>query len=262
MSHWVSFQIFFPYSILYLQHDLLYDACLLPVIQSYWLSRWNTGRPSVSPIDPQAISGAPPYNAALAVDAYISAVDAGHCELIGCEAAIASDGVPRFSSQNRWCCKMARQRCDGTWTTTPKSSLFCPLCVSVATVSYHLEVPHPPVPSNGFSPLSCSFDFGLPCFFFCSLLHVAFSLEALILSPYCFICFPLSSFFVLFHLIPCCLLLSLSFPALFSPSFLLFTMGFSVLCSLTSKVVHRLDPLDKHSISKCACRHAAVHKGA
>lgn len=77
----------------------------------------------------------------------------------------ATDDVPGFSSQNCPCCKMARQRCDGMWTTTPKSSLFCPLCVSVATVSYHLEVPHPSVPSNGFSPLSCSFDFGLPCFF-------------------------------------------------------------------------------------------------
>lgn len=116
--------------------------------------------------------------------------------------------VQRFSSQSRWC---RTSGCDVNHHS--KSSLFCPLCVSVATVSYHLEVPHPPDPSNGFSPPSYSFDFGLPCFFwgffFCSLLHVAFSLEALILSPYCFICFPLSSFFfVLFHFIPCCLLLS------------------------------------------------------
>lgn len=167
--------------------------------------------------------------------------------------------VQCLSSQSRWCRTLG---CDVNHHS--KSSLFCPLCVSVATVSYHLEVPHPPDPSNGFSPPSYSFDFGLPCFFFlfCSLLHVAFSLEALILSPYCFICFPLSSFFCPFSfysLLP----FALFFPVLFSQSFLLFNMGFlSVLCSLTSEVIHIHDPLDKHFISYCACRHTDVHKGA
>lgn len=145
-----------------------------------------------------------------------------------------------------------------------KSSLFCPLCVSVATVSYHLEVPHPPDPSNGFSPPSYSFDFGLPCFvFFCSLLHVAFSLEALILSPYCFICFPLYSFFFcpfsFYSLLPFALFFFQSFSLrVFSSSI----CGFYVLCSLTSEVIHIHDPLDKHFISYCACRHTDVHKGA
>lgn len=170
--------------------------------------------------------------------------------------------VQCFSSQSRSCCTLG---CDVNHHS--KSSLFCPLCVSVATVSYHLEVPHPPDPSNGFSPPSYSFDFGLPCFFvffFCSLLHVAFSLEALILSPYCFICFPLSSFFLSFFvLFPAafCSLFSSPFLSEFSPLQYVFFF-FSVLCSLTSEVIHIHDPLDKHFISYCACRHTDVHKGA
>lgn len=107
-----------------------------------------------------------------------------------------------------------------------KSSLFCPLRVSVATVSYHLEVPHPPDPSNGFSPPSYSFDFGLPCFFFLFtsprsfftwstyLITILFHLLSIILF--------FLSFFVLFPAAFC----SLFFPVLFSQSFLLFNMWF------------------------------------
>lgn len=90
-----------------------------------------------------------------------------------------------------------------------KSPLFCPLCVSEATVSYHLEGPHPSVPLTfllmGFSSVLFPSHFLLLSalfLFFCS----KTSFCALILSPGSSFSLSLSSYFsylsiiVLFHL--------------------------------------------------------------
>lgn len=160
-------------------------------------------------------------------------------------------------------CKMARRRCDGTWTTTPNphcSALSVFLWQQSPTIWRSLI---PRIPLMAFLHRPTRLILVSRVFFF------------LFTSPRSFFTWSTYLITILFHLLSIILFFfcpfsfysQLPFALFFFQSFSLRVFSssicvFSVLCSLTSEVIHIHDPLDKHFISYCACRHTDVHKGA